>query len=346
MSLSAIRTEGKLFLDGVEQAPLKKDITLPADKDHGFDVTNILYSTYELEIDPQCEGVEKMRFKFLVSPGSNVVLTTESFVDKLGDVLAEVADEDLPEVVTGTDGYAGVITVSWATVTHCGFLGRCSVMMVNMTDCAVLESSFMDFAEQLQPVNTFHGLYVVHSKIAQSKISSNTIVKYSRVINSEINNDIEGKGLTALAAEIEASDIRDSLIEGCGRTDVFECHLQECVFRHSGFMRISNQRLTGIEVKADNIDLWSKFCFFTVSLPYIDIHVFTTRTDEWHMYCEDFPERSYNVDVDLPVMGEKVAKVLEAMLGAGNDSIIDSCLNYLEDSIDSRRNLLKVISNI
>jgi hypothetical protein len=292
--------------------------------------------------------VDKLKFKFLVSPGSLVSLTTESFVNGLGDILTEIEDEDLPTFLTGTDGYAGVITVGWANVTNCAFFGRCSVMMVDLVECSAWESSFMDITTAGEPRNTFQGLYVLHSKIAHSKISPNTHVKFSRITNSDINNDIERKGDAALAAEIEDSNINDCVIEGCGRTEVTACHLQECTFIHAGFMRIINQRLTGVEAKSNNIDLWSKFCFFTVNLPYIDVQVFTTRTDDWHMYCEDFPERSYSVDEDMQVFRARLVTLIQANIGEAPDKVevINSCLEFLDDSIASRRKLVKVINSI
>lgn len=342
MSLSAIRPEGKLFLDGVEITPSVETPDVPT-----FDINKILYTTYKLEIPFEVGDVDKLKFKFLVSPGSLVSLTTESFTDGLGDILTEIEDEDLPAFLNGTDGYAGVITVSWAKVTNCAFFGRCSVMMVDATECSLWESSFMDIKTPGEPHNAFQGLYVLHSKIAHSKITPNTTVKFSRIINSDINNDTEGKGDSALAAEIEDSDINDCVIEGCGRTDVMACHLQECTFMHAGFMRITNQRLTGVEVKSDNIDLWSKFCFITVSLPYVTVYAFTTRSDEWHVYCEDIPERSFSFGTELDIFWSRVEKLLDGSVDETNkEEILRSCLSYLVNSVTSRMDLMKVIDSI
>lgn len=346
MSLSAISTAGTVYLDGNLLPAIKEpDFTILGDATPRM--MGALHTAFEFEIDVMDDDIGKLKFLVFAGVGSTVRLTTESFLDGLGNILAEIEDADVGEFIGAHSGYSGVLTVMWSSVVDCTFFGMVSTMTTNLTDCVIWESSFTNTGS-FEPDGvreSYVGLYCLHSKILNSALSANGHIEFSTISNSSIDNGVGVASGKPLGFEVEDSYISDSTIEGQGRTDVLGASINNCSLIHRGFMRIS-ANLDGVDLKSDFIDIWHKLCLLKITLPIGDIYVFTSRTDEWMAYSEDLSDNYYNLDSDEEGFYAMVGRALqEAMPEEAGVPIIESCLKYVEDSINSRMTLMETLES-
>lgn len=336
---SSYLTETEVYLDGVKLSAVPH-LSECLGKESTSYLTS-LFTGYEFEITPHNWSADPLKFMVVTTNGCKVVLHTETFQDGIQPLLDQYFN---PEQQSNTAPYAGILTVMYGGVTDGAFLGDVQVNWTNLDRCAVWESKFSNIPQDTVNV-TYTGLYAVGADITNCHLSRNGYVANSWLLNSVIDNDIDDRGETALGFQVEGSHIIDTTIQGSEITSVSGCSLHECSFEHLGFLQLVGQDLRNVKLKHKSISIQDKFSLFDVTLPYLTVHFFTDLAEGWCAYA---PDRARSYDMGDPFDAElfcaDVTRIIRDQQGEEPDEEIElGCLDYILDSLHSRKELMKFI---
>lgn len=309
--------EGRLFVDGILVEPTKNwwgDY-----KNLDGEERNTVYVYHE-------KVIAGITFKIYICTSSEVRLNTEQ--------IEEYAKENPSAFSTKSTR----IVVTESTVVNCILSGSVKILFCALSNCVVLDSSIVGWSDsQLCIVDS---AVILYSVIARTRLSPNAFIEQSELKDSGFKL-INEKG-DWCPYTVAHSTIKSVVVGGWGTTEIVDCYLINSWFDHGGYLKLHSQRISDTHISPERIDVKNRLEFFTLTLPNMTLHVYSVKELEFEIAAEEHIASNHYT---FRYGGSKFETDLCDFLNTYERENTDSVMQYVLDSIKSRINLLKEISD-
>jgi hypothetical protein len=314
-------SKATVLLDGVEVSPVDTE-HMPNPDGNGPDWVPIggVFSLFEVELKGYV-------LRMCLDSESLVDLDSEhKFFKRLA-----MCDDDLPDAPCIL---ADIVLIN-SQIVDSAFAGVSTFTNVVLENCCVVNSTML-YNERW---GNLQFRTIKNALIETCYLEDNTIRSSCRALtlrnSSLVGNDIENHGVGIL---IEDSTIDNSTFDVGNVFDIYTSVLSNVVLTVKGFMRLTNQRLENVEFHADSLDLYNKFCSFSLELDTGRLQFHMARTDSGALSMEGYEDV---IDVDDPDYREKLIRLLKH----SGHPIPEDVAEYIDACVKSRLSVLKKIDD-
>lgn len=306
----SLRNPPGLWLDGVKQLPSPPDVSLFLKEVLQSEVGELTY--YRIPVG-------QWILEYFLCAKSSVEIDSNTYL-----TLQQEEDEDI------VDQEHCVVVFKDSVSQRCTFDGECSLKNVVMAECHIASSDISADPD----VEKYFNIYV-HLQVIESELHNVELSKKSEVIGSWLQNVAVISEVFA-CVRIDQCEMQYSRFYTKGIVQLDHIYAENSHVEVNGLLKVACVNWSRVRITGESMHIPGRMYFLEVVLPRIKFFVYRTGSDKWSI-APDLRGNRFSLDVDEPDLEQKLTAVLEEY----GQREIESCLQYIYDSIASRIKVLE-----